>query len=306
MHPLFLAFSSFPHKKLIRLVVGCHKTKQTGIHGSTSWKYNVLKFLHKPAVEIFLACLLMLDVIILITEMSLLTFYPPCHFVERDAISCCPILDDVHAADDTARRWLAETSDGHGGGEKHDYCGDGLEATDYEASCDDHKWSTVHTAEDVLFGLTMAILVIFFVELNVSLAALGPCQFFRHTFFLMDYIVVTVSIVMEATFKAVDDEALQSAFGLLILFRLWRFVRIGHGIIEVTHEMGHEREEKLLIYIEELEEIVKNSGGTIPEGLRPIEEAPGDLLEKIEHTRRQQHRLKLHKSLTPEAAETGT
>jgi hypothetical protein len=259
----------------------------------------VLKALHRPAVEIGLACLLLLDVVILITEMSLLTFYPPCSFVERDAISCCPVLDNnEHVIDDTANRWLAEVHDEHGGG--HAYCGEGLEPTDYEASCDDHKWSRVHTAEDVLFGVTMTILAIFWIELNVSMLALGPVTFFRHTFFAMDYIVVTVSLIMEATFKAVGDEALQSAFGLLIIFRLWRFVRIGHGIVEVTHELGHEREEKLLIYIDELEEIIKKSGGSIPEGLRPIEEAPGDLLESIEHKRRQKHRLELHKSLTPE------
>jgi hypothetical protein len=47
--------------------------------------------------------------------------------------------------------------------------------------------------------------------------------------------------------------------------RIWRFVRIGHGIIEITNEVVHKDHEKLLLYTEELEELLQQHNIALPE-----------------------------------------
>ena len=42
-----------------------------------------------------------------------------------------------------------------------------------------------------------------------------------------------VSIVLELTLK---DAA---GIGLVILARMWRYIRLGHGFIEAQHKKGH-------------------------------------------------------------------
>ena len=75
---------------------------------------------------------------------------------------------------------------------------------------------------------------------------------------------------MELTFHFADQEALQAYIGILVLFRIWRFVRIGHGIVEITAEWTHKQYEVLLDYTEELEEIVKKQGIELPEAASKI------------------------------------
>lgn len=222
-------------------------------HGKDSWKLKVLLFLHSSKIQLLITSLLFLDVVILFVEVFLLAEYPHCNTIQRDAISCCPVMDDHtgddHATEDSHARFLSE-SDHH-----EDFCGSGLEAAfDYEAGCDEHKWSRVHTAESWLFGLTITILTIFAVELNIEMVVVGPFVYFRQAFFLADYLVVMVSLGLELLFHILSDDAVQSLIGLLIVGRVWRFVRIGHGIVEISYEIAHERELELLAYIEDLED----------------------------------------------------
>ena len=155
-------------------------------HGKDSWRYKALHFLHSPKIQKLLMALLFADVIILFLELLFLATYPHCSIIERDAISCCPAAEEENAQHD------------ENGGE-HDYCdASGLSAApDYPAACDEHKWQAVHTTEEVLFALTVTILCIFMVELNVSMVALTPQIFFRQFFFLLDYIIITVSLALE-------------------------------------------------------------------------------------------------------------
>jgi len=168
-------------------------------HGSRSWQYRALKFIHSDNVQRLLMALLFLDVIILFVELLILANYPHCSIIERDAISCCPPATTEEA---DAVRFL-ESSSEHGEAEEHNFCEASsssenlLPFPQYEAGCDEHKWSTVHTVEEVLFALTITILSIFFVELNVSMVALSPQIFFRQFFFMLDYIIITVSLVLE-------------------------------------------------------------------------------------------------------------
>jgi hypothetical protein len=219
--------------------------------------------------------LLVLDVLILCTELFLLATYPECHTIRRDAISCCPVLEGE------AARFLAESGDSD---HSEELCEAGLEPSpDYEAGCDEHKYEGVHTTEEVLFALTMTILFVFFIELNVSMAALGPGVFFRQLFYLLDYFIVGTSIALELTFYLLSDDTVQSVVGLLVIGRIWRFVRIGHGLIEVTAELAHRKFAALLSYAEELEDILRQNELDVPETetIRQIKEESVEIMSEL-------------------------
>ncbi|GAX29609.1 hypothetical protein FisN_2Hh168 [Fistulifera solaris] len=215
-------------------------------HGKDSWQHKVLVWLHSSKVEYTLMGLLLLDVLILFVELFLLALFPACDLVERDAISCCPSSGEEHY------RFLAE--------ESHHYCPVGLEASmEYPAGCDDHKWSSVHMAEQALFILTAVILSIFFVELNITMIALTPSVFFRQFFFLADYIIISFGLALEVLLHFTSSATSQSLVGLLVTVRLWRFLRISHGLVEVTHEVAEKEFEELLAYTEELESVLRKN-----------------------------------------------
>mmetsp|Transcript_18656 Transcript_18656/g.40195 ORF Transcript_18656/g.40195 Transcript_18656/m.40195 type:complete len:364 (+) Transcript_18656:237-1328(+) len=233
-------------------------------HGSNSLQYQALTILHSKTVQITMACLLMLDVMILLTELALLSFFPMCHIIRRDGISCCPeaatLLGEEHLV-----RFLAG-----GGGEDHhaeEICEHGGVPTDrYEAGCDHHKWETVHKAEEVLFGLTIAILSLFMLELLVTLWALGARVFWRQLFYALDLFIVTTSLALELTFHVIGDDDLAALVGLVIIGRVWRFVRIGHGIVEVVNDIAREKYDELFHYTELLERELHQNRLPIPKG----------------------------------------
>jgi hypothetical protein len=233
-------------------------------HGQDHWRKRVLTFLHTPQVQMTLMSLLLLDVLILFVELFLLASYPSCSLIERDAISCCPVPegDAEHAA-----RWLLVTEEEGDDYGHHDVCDDVALEADYEsdAGCDAHKWSRVHNAETALFAMTLTILSVFMIELNAEMIALRPAIFFRQFFFLLDYVIISVSLTLEIIFHSLSDDSIQSFVGLLVFVRIWRFVRIGHGIVEITHEVAHKDHEKLVTYTEQLEELLQQHKIALPE-----------------------------------------
>ena len=52
-----------------------------------SWQLKALRFINSDIVQKVLICMLLLDVIILFTELAIDAFYPACKLVLRDAIS---------------------------------------------------------------------------------------------------------------------------------------------------------------------------------------------------------------------------
>lgn len=253
------------------------------VHGSESLEARVLSVLHAEWFELLMAGLLGLDVVILFVELALLTVYPTCHTITRDAVSCCPkeadgAADESHDAGDAddhhfLMRFLAgSSSDGHGDGHHHNYCETPgtYPMEQYEAGCDSHKWHRVHTAEEWLFGTTMFILFVFLVENLVMVWALKPRVFFRQAFYVADLAIVTISIVLEMTFHYVDDDVMQAVFGLLIFIRIWRFVRIGHGVVEITSDAARHKYEVLVEYTEELELLLQQHQIALPQHLEKI------------------------------------
>jgi hypothetical protein len=221
--------------------------------------------------------------------------------------------DNSTTADDThAERWLRFLSGSSTLGteeefsESHSLCAHDYSSAVGTAACDEHKWRAVHSTEDAIFGVTLCILSLFWIELNVMMIALGPITFYSqctyifvssyydfhifdfsthtHTllflllpcqhqtyptqqntvFFTLDYLIVTISIVLECVFYFKQDEIYQSLAGLLIIVRLWRFFRIGHGIVEVTHELAQEEYHKLEYYKDELEELLRSHNIPLP------------------------------------------
>mmetsp|Transcript_90393 Transcript_90393/g.260438 ORF Transcript_90393/g.260438 Transcript_90393/m.260438 type:complete len:329 (-) Transcript_90393:170-1156(-) len=196
--------------------------------GHDSWQAKLVHFVHGPVVQLILSMLLMLDVVCVIVELFLEAHYPHCQFIQRDAVSCCPI--GVSA--DNVKAQIFRRLSGHG---HHDGCASGLEPRDsWLAGCDPHKYDTVHMIHDVCFWITICVLSTFFVELLGLMAALRM-RFFKNSWYVLDLVIVVVTLSIEWGDRLEFTHAFDTA-KVLILARCWRFVRIGHGLIAETHE----------------------------------------------------------------------
>ena len=154
---------------------------------------------------------------------------------------------------------VAKDDGGH-----HSVCEAGIE-TACPAGCDEHKHAAIHSLHTVLFSLTIAILGIFLIELCLLIICLKPRVFFGKPFYVLDFVVVTMSLGLELGFYFSSNEAVAELAGLLIFARLWRFVRIGHGIIEVTNEYHGHKHGKIIKYNQQLEELLAKNGIEVPE-----------------------------------------
>ena len=184
--------------------------------------------------------------------------FPYCELVIRDAFSCCP---ETHS-DESVQRLLSSGGDDASHGSS--ICTSPLVATDYEAGCDPHKYHSVHVAHDVLFWITIGILTTFEIELLFLIYLLRE-RFFHHIIYIIDLIIVTSSLVLELVFQLHSKGSLEVLAGFLIMFRLWRFVRIGHGLVASTYEIQEHKSHVAMMYIEELEERLRKYGEEVPE-----------------------------------------
>jgi hypothetical protein len=226
------------------------------------WQCRLLAVLNSPTVQHIIIGMLLIDVSIIFTELAIDAFFPNCNLIERDAVSCCSADEgsDLHAAGE-AHRFMEVGSDGH----HDDFCTATLVMTG-PAGCSDHKYPGVHLAHTVLFSFTLIILVLFEIELLMMVYLLGPRKYFSQVLYALDLFVVTVSLVLEITFRVVDEDVLNDLVGILIIFRLWRFVRIGHGLVASTFELQEEKVHELKKYVHEVEEMVEKHGGELPKG----------------------------------------
>ena len=223
------------------------------VHGETSSKASILNFLHSSRVQMTLMALLLLDVIVLFIELFIDAEYPSCHFIERDGISCCPSIGE-------GNRFLAEAED-H---QESSLCEDGLLESKNDAGCDPHQYPYIEIWHTALFSITMTILCIFIIELLTMMVVLKPSMFFSKVFYVIDLIVVTVSIILEAVFFANGEEVLRAITGIIIFARCWRFIRIGHGLIDITQEYADLRNEKKIHYTKRLEELLREHNIPLP------------------------------------------
>jgi Zn-finger protein len=247
-------------------------------HGSESWRYRTIVFMHQSWVQRTFAMLLLLDVLVLFTEMYLVATYPPCSTIIQECIACCPYsLEEAVLGEHL--RWLSSENGAIVDDSTHHeaICEEGYNDEIGQPSCDAHKHSAVHTTEDVLFGITVAILSLFLLENIIEMVTIGPLVFFRQMWFVLDVFIVSVSLALELYFHISDSLELETLAGLLIFARLWRFVRIGHGLIEVTSEWTHEQYDEAIEYAQEMEKILRENKLPLPNTTQRAK----DLLESI-------------------------
>eukprot|EP01132_Coremiostelium_polycephalum_P006825 gene6825-8464_t len=96
----------------------------------------------------------------------------------------------------------------------------------------------VEKAEHTLHIITLVILGIFELEVLLLLIAFGR-DFFKHPLYILDAVIVTVSIVVDTVFKR------DTAGELIVIFRLWRLVRIGHAIAVSVESHDKKKYKKL-------------------------------------------------------------
>jgi len=101
-----------------------------------------------------------------------------------------------------------------------------------ETSAELHHNLDLHHAEEYIATTSIVIVYIFAVEICILLVALG-FSFFFHPFYVLDLFVVGGTIFLQAWFVG------EPADNFLNLLRLWRFVRIIHGVYADVYEGKH-------------------------------------------------------------------
>eukprot|EP00808_Paulinella_micropora_P021371 g61055.t1 len=115
----------------------------------------------------------------------------------------------------------------------------------------------VHQMHFVFFGASFLIMSLFALELLLLVVALGLRKFVRNRLYVLDLVVVAVALALEVLVRLkeireeehharsepgdssalLEEQLANNLSTLLLLSRTWRFVRIGHGVFEVTHEL---------------------------------------------------------------------
>jgi len=98
--------------------------------------------------------------------------------------------------------------------------------------------------EAALHILSLSILSFFVLETSLLVVAYGR-EFFRHPFYVLDLFVVFCSFILDVTIYSDEVE-------FFLILRLWRVVRVLHGVYSVV-EIQHEEKEALKERIKELE-----------------------------------------------------
>ena len=187
-------------------------------YGPGTWQCRLLGFIHSHRVQATLLFLLGVEVIGLFASIFLNLEYPRCDIIEKSCIAVNASSLEVNGA-----------------------CA---------AECIHHQF--VEDAELGLEILSLVVLSIFEIELLCLLLLLGRI-FFYNVAYITDFLVVTVTIALIAS---VQTEVERNLSGLLIFTRVWRFVRVGHGIFTEAMEVREHSFETLEKQIEYLQEVV--------------------------------------------------
>eukprot|EP00026_Physarum_polycephalum_P014806 Phypoly_transcript_15363.p1 GENE.Phypoly_transcript_15363~~Phypoly_transcript_15363.p1 ORF type:complete len:222 (+),score=25.00 Phypoly_transcript_15363:98-763(+) len=118
----------------------------------------------------------------------------------------------------------------------------------YRCREDEHKDAWVEITEEVLGYTSITILVLLGTEILLVLIAFG-LKFFQHPFYVLDMVVIGLSLVFELVFK-------EAVGALLVIFRLWRLVRIAHGVAVGLEERTEQKMKVLEQQNKKLKEIL--------------------------------------------------
>jgi len=108
----------------------------------------------------------------------------------------------------------------------------------------DHLPHWVEIAEEGLIYTSFSILIGLGLEVLLLLFAFG-LSFFKHPLYILDGAIIALSITFEVVLR-------DAVGGLLVIFRLWRVVRIIHGVAMTMEERSEEKIAKINVELEEL------------------------------------------------------
>ena len=106
-----------------------------------------------------------------------------------------------------------------------------------------------HDVEEVFHDfiiVSITILGLFLIELSVQIYAFGPKQWLSNFLHVFDLSITLITFIMEISFYG--NKKVESVAGLLIVFRLWRLVRVIHvttEVLENEHELAEHHRENL-------------------------------------------------------------
>ena len=272
--------------------------------GADSWEAKVVRFLQSRLISILLIALLLCDVFIVFAELYLETEHPSCKVIRRNSFNCCPASHgvalsepgphslhsfdgpDLHGAEAFLQGLVGVSphSSGHRNGceaptvASHD---------EYRVGCDLASWA--HLLHELFSCLSLLILFAFQVEVAGLLIAFREL-FVRSKGYLLDFVVVSLSLGLQWYVLLVElgvkDPFSLAAHGLLdrprddtdplgtleeiqsvvLIARLWRFIRVGHGIATSMQDMVHQTKTETQGKIDELRNALRQLEGEISTG----------------------------------------
>ena len=191
-----------------------------------SWRHRLVNFLHSKPVHTAATVLLILDLILVVVSLELqiqvgsleAKAYKDCLYeYEKGYAVPLPLVNDTTCNPE------------------------GLHTCDPKHSESYEKAHLLHEVELALAAVSCVILTLFLVENLLMILALR-WRFFLHFFFVLDIVVVSVSLALElwAIATATFDN-FEMLLGFIIVGRMWRFFRVAHGLYFLEHaeEEGH-------------------------------------------------------------------
>lgn len=223
-------------------------------YGEKHWRVSGYRFLHKHEVILALAALMVLDILFLIIDLVISANYPDCPMVLQNC-ECTANLSTFNLQ--TNPPTLSPSSETHS---EDNVC---------RRTCVEPPIATEQTKLAMTIG-SIVILTIFVLELVVHITIIGIKHFLHDLFLVIDFVIVIVSIVLEAivlhmelTKNPEEEVAIQATtVPLLIVSRGWRLLRIGHGAYKEAHDFYGERIETLEMENQELKQRLSQFGKT--------------------------------------------
>ncbi|THU91886.1 hypothetical protein K435DRAFT_673149 [Dendrothele bispora CBS 962.96] len=202
---------------------------------SSSTRETLASFLESPTFHKFVIALIAIDAICVLADLSYSLLHPDC--------GCAPYPASNFASlsSPSAHRSPSYT---------------------YVYASDPEK------ALEILSHISLAITTLFLIEIPLHLIAFGfnyynplPGGPPHAGFHLFDLIVIVVTFVLEIVLRGGERELA----GLLIVFRLWRLVKLVGGIAVGTSELSEEDTQELM---KELEDTKRNLSEAAEENRR--------------------------------------
>jgi len=257
-------------------------------HHHDEWQVRIKHWLHSDLVQWTLIALLLCDTLFVVFELLIESEYPGCDSVVKWCVSCCSAENSASAVSAvlSSDRLLGEHP------HHNQLCEAPYEPTfETSAGCDPHAHAWTHTMHSVLTLLSVLILTTFELELIGMISCLKGL-FFRSRLYILDLFIVTFSLgillyIYDVQWQSAHDENLHSPEhlkrldrlkNLLLLSRLWRMVRLAHGIATALQEVVSKTKEDVAWRVDELRDklatcensVERKTGIEIDDDLKPV------------------------------------